>query len=356
MQDSLHKALQKNTALHQASFKALQAHGRACWQQSQQSNRATSTSRAQWCAGETARSCCKRPAHLHARQRRMQLGQALEVAAVPVRLELPVALHARLALRGAADARVPHAAPLLHQCPTATAQSSNICRPVRQRLAQMRRRGEQRRQGARAARPGARHEDERVARGDQRQQVGGRVLVVQHLHLALARARRGLPPHRRVAHLAAAARPRASGARRAAQLEALADPVPAPQCAEGECKHTSPKNQPAIFPVFPGRMLYQHRGSTCAWKPSRVPAGAKQFNRQVNPDTELHSRPPRRQRRAHRDGHGAREQPPGVLHDRRAHVHHGRVGRLAVGGRRRHVLAVLRHLAAHAPAQSGARA
>ena len=74
--------------------------------------------------------------------------------------------------------------------------------------------------------PGARHEDERVARGDQRQQVGGRVLVVQNLQLALARARRGLPPHRRVAHLAAAARARASGARRAAQFRVPGGPSP----------------------------------------------------------------------------------------------------------------------------------
>ena len=49
--------------------------------------------------------------------------------------------------------------------------------------------------------PGAHHEDERVARGDERQQVGGRVLVVQHLHLALARPRRRLPPHRGIPHL-----------------------------------------------------------------------------------------------------------------------------------------------------------
>jgi len=101
-------------------------------------------------------------------------------------------------------------------------------------------------------------------------------------------------------------------------------------------------------------MLYLHSGSTSAWKPSRAPAGATQRNGQVSVGTQLPSRPPQ-QRRAHRDGDGAREQPPGVLHDRRAHVHHGGVGCLAVGGRRRHVLAILRHLAAHAPARSGVR-
>ena len=55
------------------------------------------------------------------------------------------------------------------------------------------------------SRGGVHHEDERIAGGDQRQQIGGGVLVVQHLHFALASARSRLPPHRRIPHLTAAA-------------------------------------------------------------------------------------------------------------------------------------------------------
>ena len=47
----------------------------------------------------------------------------------------------------------------------------------------------------------AHHEEEGVGLGEQGQQVGGRVLVVQHLHLQLPRMRRRLPPHRCVPHL-----------------------------------------------------------------------------------------------------------------------------------------------------------
>ena len=69
----------------------------------------------------------------------MQLGQALKVAAVPVGFKLPVALHARLALRGAADARAPHAAPLLCKNPAMTAQNFHRSGdPVRQHLTEKR--------------------------------------------------------------------------------------------------------------------------------------------------------------------------------------------------------------------------
>lgn len=47
----------------------------------------------------------------------------------------------------------------------------------------------------------AHHEEEGIGLRKQGQQVGGGVLVVQHLHLQLPRMRRCLPPHRCIPHL-----------------------------------------------------------------------------------------------------------------------------------------------------------